>query len=64
MKFRATVWYASAAGLAVEGEKAFRRFVVERESESESMFKAEITDELSRDVDDEVHFGPVSHKRS
>lgn len=62
--FRVTVWYVSATALAVEGYECLGRFIVERRSESEEMLKAEITDEITRHVDDEIFFGPVSTKKA
>ncbi len=57
--FKATVWYRSAAAEAV-GEPFGKGRVYKRPAESVEMFKAVIMDELTRHVDDEVQFGPIS----
>lgn len=60
--YRATVYYLSAASECVEGDAGITRRVVEQVAESEGMFKAQVMDDYTRNVDDLVEFGPVTNK--
>lgn len=57
--FRATVWTRPAAAVA-NGDFDYERQIIERRSRSRGYFESEVIDELARDVDDDISFGPVT----
>lgn len=62
-KFRATIWYLSAAAAAVEGNAGIRRYIVEHEAQDVEDFKAMVMDAATRHVDDSIEFGPITTKK-
>jgi len=61
-RYRVTMYYLSATAAAVEGNSALSMHIIEKVAETEREFKAELMDEFSRSVDDEISFGPVTDK--
>lgn len=59
--FRATVWHASSASLAVEDYNP-DRYIAEMEAENEEYFECEIRDRYIHDVDADIVIGPISKK--
>lgn len=59
MRLRATVWTRRAVAEAVEGDTAIQRRIVELDVVDDRTFKAVVRDEYTRDVDDDVWFGPI-----
>ena len=57
--YKATVYTLTAA----YGNEGIVMRVVERDASNVDDFKAVVRDEFTRDVDDEVDFGPVSEVR-
>jgi hypothetical protein len=59
-RYRATVWLLDATTEVIEGYAGIHRHILTLDADNEDHFKALVMDKLTRHVDDQFWFGPVS----